>query len=172
MDSLWSNLDKEDQTDQTEDDPLSSWDFQLDPDPGILNQHLNVIQDYFKETPINYESAFKRVKLIFTPQELFSKHITSKPTSYWKAINLAVLRERFGNPTTCFENPGIFYKYPNLGIIISKVPVKCHKVNMRKSGVGLKSYFQGLRWAIFEIVGGNSFHFDWKKWSNVSEILQ
>ena len=36
MDSLWSNLDKEDQTDQTEDDPLSSWDFQLDPDPGIL----------------------------------------------------------------------------------------------------------------------------------------
>ena len=169
MDSLWSNLHNENNNlDKTDEDPLS-WDFQIDPDPRILSQHLNVIKAYFEiGTPIDYES----LKLIFTPQKLFEKHITSKPTSYWKAINLAVLRERFNNPTTCFENPGIFYKYPNLGIIISKIPVKCHKVNMRKSGIGFKTSFLGLRWAIFEIIGGNSFHFDWKKWSNVPEILE
>ena len=171
MDSLWSNLHNENNNlDKTDEDPLS-WEFQMDPDSRILSQHLIVIKAYFEigtPIPIDYES----LKLIFTPRELFEKHITSKPTSYWKAINLAVLRERFTNPTTCFENPGIFYKYPNLGIIISKIPVKCHKVNMRKSGIGFKTSFLGLRWAIFEIIGGNSFHFDWKKWSNVPEILE
>ena len=71
MDSLWSNLHNENNNlDKTDEEPLS-WEFQMDPDPRILGQHLNVIKAYFEiGTPIDYES----LKLIFTPQKLFEKH--------------------------------------------------------------------------------------------------
>ena len=163
MDSVWSNLDIASDNLNRE-DPIE-WNFDINPDQFVLSQHLEVIKSYFGCD----EKALKPVKLIQTPHKLFDKHIIPKPTSYWKAIALAVSRDRFDHPTTCFENPGIFYQYPNLRLIISKVPVKCHKVIMRKSG-RLRACFQGFRWAVFEMVGsGNSYHFETKRWSNVPE---
>ena len=172
MDRIWSNLHLDHQSNFQDQDSFE-WIFVKDLNPSILTLHEQVIQFYFEGL---LPKKTKCPKVIKTPQELFHKHLTTKPISYWKAIDLAKNREdleQIEHPTLhCFENPGTFYKYPNLKLLISKDPVRCHVVLHRKCNNPSPS-FQGYRWAVFEIIGPqNSLHFDVKKWSRIPEVLK
>ena len=142
------------------------WIFVKDLDPSILDSHQRVIQAYCEQKlPMKRKSP----KVIQTPPALLHKHLTSTPISYWKAQALAQLREEIEESEPpilhCFENPGIFYKYSSLKLLVSQRPVKCYVVNQGQSR------FQGWRWAVFEIKGQQAFHFDWKKWCRLPEVL-
>ena len=170
VDSIWSDQAFVKESSNPNESEEFHFIFVNDLDPSVLALHQQVIQFYFEATQIR---KTKCPKVIQPPPELFERHLTSKPISYWKAMDLAKHRENLEQmdyPTVhCFETPGTFYKYPNLKLLISNAPVRCHSVHCRFRS-DLSACFEGLRWAVFEIKGQNLFHFDLKKWSRVPAV--
>ena len=140
-------------------------------DPPLLQicvQHLEVLREYFKRKTgfKTVEELGRQILVIPTPVSLFPKHLVDRPIDEWKAKQLARDRGRLEAPTTVFEDPGKFYFYPELEVIVSHRQVKKYRVTPMKPGPGLNAYEVGLQFAVFDSV----FHFDPKKDFNVTPI--
>ena len=173
MNSTWNDLNDLNDPLYQQNNPVNFWDFESDLDPRIITQHTNLAFLYFQRHISNEELKVlmnEGVRVIQTPSSLFDRHITSIPISEWKAIDLAQSRQRYHTVTTVFEDPQLFYFYSKIDLILSKPIVDCYKIMPTKESEKLFPIFMGKRWAIFEKKSGSTFHFDWKKWSQLPAV--
>ena len=134
----------------------------------ICHQHLEALSQY-KETSYKRIEELGRGFVIPTPLSLFPKHLVDRPINEWKAEQLARDRGRLEAATTVFEDPKLFYYYPDHEVIVSARKVMKHRVVPTKSGLlitGLHAYEEGLQFAIFESV----YHFNPRKDWNVKPV--
>ena len=63
--------------------------------------------------------------VIKTPKSLIPSHLVDRPIDEWKAATLSANRGRLQKvrPTTVFEDPEIFYLYPDLELMVSEEEV-------------------------------------------------
>ena len=137
----------------------------------ICIQHLEVLSDYKKTRFITVEELGRNISVIPTPMSLFPKHLVDRPIDEWKAVKLAIDRDRFEGATTVFEDPETFYFYPELEVIVSERQVKKYRVvpikpRADKPPTGLNAYEEGLQFAVFDSV----YHFNPKKDRNITPV--
>ena len=192
MESIWSDFHEESNTFQL----LGGfdWRFQMEPDPFILQSHLQVVKYYFgfeaNETG-KIEREMKEISVIETPRQLFERHLTTSPIDLIKTLDLAKLRIDSGATeiTTIFEDPFRFYDYRTLDLIVAEKPTDCYsvvlqnqmdldpksdpkagsKVNAETDGGDLNPIYLGEIWAIFERKSGNVLHFNAQKWAQIRD---
>ena len=142
---------------------------------SICKQHLQPLSCY-KDSRFNSVAELCRsitgVIVIPTPLSLYDKHLVDRPIEEWKAAQLAIIRGRFEGTTTVFEDPGKFYFYRDLEVIVSHRKVKKYRVVPVKPRPGLRQMVrpdypadwlsvrdQGLKFAIFDVI----YHFNNEK---------
>ena len=129
----------------------------------LCNRHRVALNFYFGNCNLSSVEELGPAIAIPTPNHLIGRHLVTKPIDSMKAIELAVSRERTECTTTVFEDPGIFWAYPLLEIIISQSKVKLFEVLPMKNSSSLCAYYRGLSWAIFEA----TYHFQWQRFKKL-----
>ena len=164
------------------------WHFQMEPDPFILQSHLQLVKYYYgfeADAADKIEREMKEVSVIETPRQLFQRHLTTNPIDIFKALDLAKLRIDSGatDITTIFGDPFRFYDYKTIDLIVAEKPTDCYSVVPRTDPdlkSDSKSYFKpdggdlnaihlGEKWAIFERKSGNVLHFNAQKWAEIRD---
>ena len=176
-------------------DPLSGGDWRRDGDEEPIPVDVGDVDDFSDDAPLDdicvqhlgplsqyKESRFNSVAdvrhgvtgviVIPTPESLYDKHLVDRPIEEWKAAQLAINRRRFEGVTTVFEDPGKFYFYRDLEVIVSHRKVKKYRVVPVKPRPGLRQMVrpdypavelrvrdQGLKFAIFDVI----YHFNNEK---------
>ena len=134
----------------------------IDPETYILINHHRVIATLFNMEPDVLDpkplqfllSLMERKDIIETPQELYDKHLIRSPICATKALDLSFnTRSDSDFPNlpiynTTFEDPKMFYHYPDINVIISPLPVKSFQVST-KDVEQPKAWSVGRKWAIF-----------------------
>ena len=163
IESIWSDL----QLDSEPNFCSFNWSFQMDPNHLILQTHKEIARHYFGFGAL--EVAMRDVEVIETPRVLFQRHLATFPIDETKVHDLARMRSGETDRTTVFEDPLTFYKYNTLGLIIAEKPTDCYTVTVTSEN-DLVATHEGLKWAIFKIIGHNTYHFETHKWARVPII--
>ena len=139
-------------------DPSSNENSDLPlPNEVTCGLHLQALRKYKKDNGLRLP-ALHRVIVIKTPKDLAPRHLVNCPIDQWKAARLAEDRwkEQELRPTTVFEDPEVFYHYPDLQVIISEEPVTKYRVVPSKSRQDenvptvLNVHDHGEQFAVFE----------------------